>query len=284
MDVFSYVQEIGKQFYIYGWRDLVEILFFTLLLYSISQWLKKDTQKNLLWYFYCYVSLLIACHSAELYTLSSLLFYSSPLVGMLFILFHQRTLQTNFITLKNIRPAHTITTSWPSELVKAVLIALNKNKNNVCVVERGDSLNDLVFASPLVQAPVNHELIALLIESAVYNNKSMWWVNRQGILVSFNAFWREHTQDQWLSEDVKQAHQWKQEAVIFTTKTDCLVFKAEIATRLFEVVIDGKIIAGVTADELLALLYKTCFLTSSLEKEKLYVNSFKNSNQQQPVS
>ncbi len=284
MDLSSYLQEWGCYLHVYNYHDATEILFFSFFLYYISMWLKQDNQKNLLGSLYSYLLLIFSAHYFELYALSTLLLYTSPLIAMLFILFHQQTLQTNFITLKNIRPRHHIVADWPAELIKSLLITLNKNKSSTCIIERGDALIDLLQTTCSLNASINHELVSMLIESSLYEDKNMWWINRQGILISLNAIWREHHQEEWISEDVKQSHKWKQEALFFSSKTDCIILRATMATRLFDVVIAGKLAEGLTAHELLTFIYKSCFTAPTQFGETIYVPQNKIYNQQQPRS
>ena len=141
MNLYAFFQRIfftGGSFW--WWRDPLEILFFITIFYFFSLWLKKDRQKNLLFYFYCYCCVIIIAFYAQLPTLSTMLFLSAPVALMLFILVHQETLQKNFISLKNASAPKILPTDWLEELLRTCLVAINNNKEVLCVIEHRNNL------------------------------------------------------------------------------------------------------------------------------------------------
>jgi len=228
--------------YQFSWRDVVEILFLSFCVYYFSLWLKKDRQKNLLGYFYTYCLVTLCAHGLELTSISYFLVLCAPVAIVCLTLIHQKTLQKNFVTMRNMLPKQDEeNVGWLDVIFRTCLIALNNNKQIHCVIERADSLKEIVTTPLALHADVKKELLDILFESSSYDSSKMLWVNAQGKILGINASWDEELhEEEWTSPAAKQEHKWQQDALIFTAKTDALVFRVNPNKRSFDVVIQGK--------------------------------------------
>jgi len=242
-----------RELMIFGWRDAVEISALAYLFYKTSLWLKKDRQKNLIPSFYAYCSLHLFAYYTHLPTLSFVLLLTTPAVAMLFILVHQETLQRNFVSLKNTLPATPISTDWLEGLVRASLLAVTNNKTFLCVIEHNDTLSDFINCALPVNTQLNATLLEALVDSSSFDQKKMVWLNRQGKLLGLNATWKHNAED-WSNTTAKTLPSWKQDALLLTAKTDALVLHIAPEVRLFELVIQGKVIEQISTHHIITLI------------------------------
>lgn len=237
-----------------NWHDTIEILFFATLIYYFSQWLINDTQKNLLFYFYGYCITLITAFYGNIPTIATLLFIGSPVALIIFIILHQKTLQRNFITLKNILPSISQKEDWVESLIRCSLIAMNNNKEFLCVIERKDSLLDLINTAFFIDTPLNKGLLNLLLENNSIDTDKLVWITQTGSLRAINAQWK-------LNEDnllcIKNRFpSWKQEAAFISSKTDAIILKATPKNRLFDVIVQEKQFEQISTAMVIKLIKK----------------------------
>jgi hypothetical protein len=84
------------------WQDVIEIMCFSTAAYYILRWLRSDQQKNLVFNFYGYCALFFGTHYAGLHTLSSVLLYGAPILGIFYFLAHQTTLQKTLSVMQKL--------------------------------------------------------------------------------------------------------------------------------------------------------------------------------------
>lgn len=248
-----------------SWRDIAEILFFSGVIYTFLHWLNQDKQKSLVFWMYGYVALIFGSHFAQLTTMNLVLCLSCPVVLMLFILIHEQTLQKNFITLKNISPKPDKQYHWLEELMQACLHAINKNREVTCIIERSDSLELFMSAPSAFNATISKKIIELLISTVPENKPLTLWVNHAGNLITINPIWHVNLDETWVSPDIQALHKHKQDGLFISKKSDALVFMLSPATRLFDILIEGKTIDQVTAGNAFKILKKY----SSIKEPKL---------------
>lgn len=239
------------------WHDLIEIAFFSTVIYYFSLWLIGDKQKELLFYFYGYCAATIAAFTFNLPAIASLLFIGSPVITVIFIMLHQETLQRNFITLKNIIPAQKMhTENWIELLIRSCVMAMNNNKELLCVVEQKDSLSHLLRSSFYIDAPLHKGLLDILIESETFESKKIIWIGQNGVLRAINAEWIIPNTDPLIAYDHNEISSWKQEAGLISHKTDALIFKTCPDSRLFDVIVQEKHIEQLNTSMMIKLMKK----------------------------
>lgn len=233
--------------YFFSWQDSLEVIFFASLFYYIALWLKRDKKNNLLIYFYSYCLLSFIAHILQLTTVTYCLFLFSPVVLMFFGLIHQETLQRNFIAFKNTVPMQVPEHNWLACLFRSCLVALNNNKELLCLIEHHDTLQPFATASFAIDAQVQESLLDLILESPFYEPSKMLWITSSGRIVGFNTQWQQH-QTMPLS--------WKDEAVLYTTKTDVLIIHLDPKQSTFTLAAHGKLFQQLNAHHAFQMIKK----------------------------
>lgn len=246
------------------YRDVIEIIFFSTICYYIQLWLKKDTERNLLFAFYLYCASFFVAHYAHLPVIRHILFLASPVIAILFIILHQETLQKNFVKLAKGKLPLNETSHWIDELIKCCLTALNRHKEIILIIERNDPLKSIIHAPYFIYAELKKDVFDILLEKHIAHNDYMIWINQQGKLVAISATWRTQLDEAWMSNETKIMNTWKQQALFITAKTDTLLFKVNPLTRSFDLIMQGKITEGVRAEQLSAFMKKNLLSPKNL--------------------
>lgn len=237
------------------WRNALEICVFSFLFYRFSLYLRQDRTKNLLPYFYGYCAIAIASYFFQLSTLSYALFLFGPAAVCLFILFHQETLQRNFIALKQLAPQSPAFIDSIETLMRCMLIALNKKQEVSVLIEYHDSMDEFVVCDSSINSALNYDLLLLLLESPSFDSKKMLWVTQTGIIRGFNASWQEMISNKssigaTQLPSARDLHAW------YSSKTDCLIFELDPAMRTFTVTAHGNTKPNLTSQQVLQMIKK----------------------------
>lgn len=247
---------LTNKFSVIPWQDYGEVLIFSSLIYSFLSWLKKDIQKNLTYPFYVYCILFCGSYYVQLSTVHAILLSGAPLALMLFIVLHQETLQRNFVMFKRAQKPQEFSSHWIDELMRGSLTALNNNKELVIVVERNDNLKNILYAPCLFYADLKKDIFDILIEKHICTNDYLVWVTQEGKLVAINAAWRINLDEEWITQEAQALHKWKQDAIFVSSKTDAIIFKVNVLSRTFNLVMQGKIAEEISSEQLLAILQR----------------------------
>ena len=169
---------------------------------------------------------------------------------------HQETLQKNFVNLTKGAPGVLGESHWVDELIKCCLMALNRHREIVLVIERNDQLKSLIHAPYFIYAELKKDVFDILLEKHIADKDYMMWINQQGKLVAINCSWRTHLDETWISKDAQNMHQWMQSALFITSRTDALMLKVNPLTRSFDLVMGGKILEGMNAEQTSSFMKK----------------------------
>lgn len=259
------------------YRDIIEVLFFSATIYYIQLWLRKDQQRNLILWFYVYCALFCGSYYADLPVLRFILFVFAPAIAMLFIILHQETLQKNFITLSNPAVPLKEQQDWVDELIMCALMALNRHKDIIIVLERNDPLKSLIHAPYFIYAELKKDVFEILLEKQMAGNDYMIWISQQGKIVSINSSWKTQLDIEWISQEVEHMHVWKQQALFVTRKTDAVAVKINPISRTFDVVSKGGIIEGMSAETVTNYLKK--HLIAEVRKETAVISAHQHHSQ-----
>lgn len=251
-----------------GWRDMFEILIFSTIFYQITLWLKKDTTRNLLPYFYGTLACGFLAHVLNLPTISYFLFLFAPSLAALFILVHQETLQRNVVSLKNITAARQGSINWLETLIRSCLVVMNEGKEFFCIIENSDNIAPFLQCPIAIDASINQSLLSLLFGSPLFNEKKMVWINRAGSLQGINVAWRATFNTLAPSTLTIPLETWKDEAQLYTSKTDCIVLYLDPTTRLFTLVVQGNVSEKIGTHTILSYLQKYLPNTVAPSKNK----------------
>lgn len=235
-------------------KDIMEILFLSGSIYYFSLWLKKDKEKNLILPFYAYWTLFFISYYADIKIITASLIIFAPVALIMFILLHQETLQKNFIMLKKVKSPKSENNNWQEELIQSCLYALNKNKELVFLIEKDDNLETLTQTQFKFFADFKKDLFELILEKQICSTNYMIWLNKSGKLVAINTTWNINHDIEWVDQEAKNISQWKQDAILITSKTDAIVFKVSPIIRSFDIVIAGKIAENLSPEQLFKIL------------------------------
>ncbi len=249
----SFLNLFHNFFTIFTWRDGIELICFSAAIYYCSLWLQQDRQKNLLGYFYSYVLILFFAYNLPLESLYHVLILFSPMLCMALMLIHQKTLQKNFVGLRNVIPSHDANQEWLELIMQTALININHNKELFFVLEHTDSLQDLLVTPLPLHAEIKKGFLDLLVESNSFKQSTMIWLNSRGVLLGLNTEWKI-AKEFYLTETQSS---WKEEAIFFTAKTDALIIKTNPTQRSFDLSISGKLFENTSADKALFLIKKS---------------------------
>jgi len=271
-------------FNIYDIKDILEITLFSSVIYYFSIWLKQDSQKQLLMSFYGYCTLLTVCQFTHLYTAGTALLLFAPVALIIFVMLHQEILQKNFITLHNITPTDQVEQEWTEMLIRSCLIAISSEKPICCIIEKKQSLSDLLIAPYSINCKLSEGLLDLLINSNTFEPNKMIWLQDNGILCAINSTWKRNSIDTWLAREVKEQEPWLQDALFFTSKTDALCFKINEQTRTFTLVAQGKVLEKVSAHAALKTIKKYLGHFEVSKKGEIHATGHKVSSTQQSIT
>ncbi|MCA9770038.1 hypothetical protein KC460_01550 [Candidatus Dependentiae bacterium] len=250
--------------YFFGWRDTIEIIFFSSVFYGFSLWLKADRQKNLLGYFYLYCMCAFGAHYLQLTTISTFLLMTAPATIALFITLHQQVLQRNFITLKNIRPVMHNTGNWIETLIRGCLVAMNKNNDILCIIEHTDSLEDIIDIGVFLTTYIHEDILELFIESPGFDKDKFIVVTTSGQLRGINSEFCKIINKKWINEEIKKLPTWQQQGLGLTNTTDAIVLKSHATHHTFTIIVSSTIYTHVDARNTVKLL------TQYIRNKKIY--------------
>ncbi len=247
-----FYQEALAHFSLYTWQDGIELLIVTAIVYSFLKWLSKDPGKQPAVFFIGYAALNACTYYAGLSVVSTLMLIATPTILVLAIIMHQHTLQKNVIAHKHINPNNDHLYDWLDELMRALLSALNKQKEIICVIERSDCLKDFLTAGCSLNADLKKQVLEMFFDHL--DDTRMVWVHKSGKIVAINANLSISSDPEWMTNDVRQMQSWKQDALFITNKTDAIILSTSSHTRNFECIIDGKDIKDLTASHAITFL------------------------------
>ena len=282
--------QLFSYFYFFGWHDIVEIFFFSMLSYYFFLWLKADTQKNLFPLFFYYWILAIGASFFELHTLYLFLVCGAPVIALLFITIHQSTLQRNYVTLMNITPGQEpLPQQWLDIAFRAFLYGINKGKDIRCLIEQRNSIRSLVDIPITVTSALQLDLLIMLIDTPTFDDSAYIMVTHTGKLMGVNAKIQPVAQNtDFITEPPLTQPAWEQESSVLTAKTDALVLYGSAHTRTFTLVTQGKTVHNLDAKNALNIIKKYIVLhehTGVVEKKDVYgTERIKKESTQQFVS
>ncbi len=247
MDIYTFMR---WQMRLLTWQDCAEIFFFSCMFYSLTHWLKKDSDKNLLPYFYGYCALAFASYTLQLPTVTYCAFLFSPVVIMLFILFHQETLQRNMIALKNIQLNAPVQHDWLEIIIRHMLKLLNEKKSLLLLLENSDALSNYLISAYPLHAHITDGICNLLFEKELYDPISMLWIRTDGTIRGINCVWKAS----WHPSQYKDPNAWIDDAVAYTTKTDATIVQLLPESHTCTVAINGTIHEQISMDHLAQLI------------------------------
>lgn len=266
------------------WRSALEICIFSVLFYKTSLFLKRDRSKNLLPYFYGYCSIAALAYFIQLTTLSYFMIIFAPAAVCLFVLFHQETLQRNFVALKKMVQPQAPFADSLELLMRCMLIAMNRKQEVTVLIEHTDNVDEFVECAFKINSPLNYELLQLLLESPSIDAKKMLWITHTGTIRGINAAWHDAITAR-SALGATQLLTARELAEWYTGKTDCVVIELDPVARNFAVSAHGSTKAQLTSHHVLQIVKRHSMNTNNpikLEREIHAKNKTTHSEQRTP--
>lgn len=260
----NYLTSVMNYCGIYAWQDVLEILFFSCVVYAVQVWLSHDTHKPLLGYWYGYCSLWILSYCLQLATLTCAMSMALPVLLIMFVLVHQRTLQKNYVALHSQSLLQTTQDGWLDQLLKTALVLMNMNKPFWCIIEHTESLETMVHTDVPLDAAVTNPMLMLLLEHTSLTAEKCLWITTKGNIRGIHAAWNGAA-DVAFVDTTKVP--WQQDASFFTGLTDALMLYVDAASRSCTLVVSGAILEHLTVQEV-ALYIKKHQSRLVMEKKK----------------
>ena len=269
--VIQFIQFLSEMTSLFSWRDGIEIIFFSVLCYSTAYWFKQDQQKNLLGYFILYVFTIFTAYILNLSTITLFLYFYSPVIMMIFLMLHQKTLQKNLLSLARKSPI-TIENNWINDLIQIKLRALNNMQELICIIEQSDSIIDFLENPLPLNLFLTYDHALLLVESNLIKQNTMILISKTGIIKGINCRIKPEIIKETLNISEKQKDNNNNNnnnfillAKAITAINDTIIIMNSPATRKFSVICNGKLINQLSADSIQALLHR-CII----EKKQVY--------------
>jgi hypothetical protein len=247
------------------WHDIFEICLYSVGIYYFSRWLSRDTQKNLVAPFYAYCVMMCLSYTLGFSSVHVVLLMATPIFFMLFILFHQTTLQKNFITMKKIIPTTAVIPhDWIDGLMRGSLHAVNTSKKLLVLIEDQDDIAQLVTSPMLLYAPLAKDVLEFLIDSPHYQDNKLVVIDTNGYVRAVNAQWQDRERTAIMHGD----DEWHAYWIEFTQKTDALFLYILPEQRLFTLYVQGKMLESLSAASVITVLKNFTISSSKSRKQE----------------
>ncbi len=251
------IQALYQEYMLLTWRDYSEIIFFSIATYTFTMWLASDKKKNLLLPFYGYCITLFSSFMLNISGITTFLLWYTPAIGATFIILHQTTLQRNFITT-SLQPSTTplANTSWIEEIIRASLLAINKHKDIIFIIERSHLIHDYMTTRYTLNAECSALLLDTLLEQTPSLQPLHFWIKSSGILVAHNVHWNLHESLILQESSPEKYPEWLAHALCVTAKSDVIVLAATHMQRNFTLIMSGKQITHLSPTHTTTLLHQ----------------------------
>lgn len=210
------------QFAITSIKDIIEIIFFIVLIYSFVHLTERELNKTFSYFSYYFLSLFLLCIWFNLPSILSFLIFYMPALIIIYIVCRQDTLQRNSLRLIKPKKSSMPEFSWVDDLIKACLQVQTRKKTVMVIIEHSHSLVSFIKTSYMLNASISPELITLVCESLYYEHDKFLWINSQGTLKACNAHLESAIHPDWISEELVDNFQLAH-LIALTKKTDALV-------------------------------------------------------------
>lgn len=251
-------------FLFFGWRDIIEIIFFCSLFYGFAKWLITDTQKNLLLLFYGYWLVAFSAYFLQLHAITFSLFAFAPAACILFIVLHQKTLQKNFITYKT-KADVSANDHWLDTIIRVCLQTANKNKQLFFIIERQTSLTDFLKVPFTVHCTINNALLSMLIDAPSFDQNKFILINHEGSLLGINVSNKTFFDNEWVDKALHNHETYNDHSFLLTHQTDALIIGVISGLKPFTIIFEGTFYEQLPTETATLLLKR--FLYNSNQKD-----------------
>ncbi|HVX01413.1 MAG TPA: hypothetical protein VHA52_13400 [Candidatus Babeliaceae bacterium] len=250
------IQKIG----VYSFLDVFELIFTIGAIYQVTKWLVQ-INSTVLGHTQLYCLLIVLSYYANLYILFTLLASLAPCYLFLLFITNKKILQKNFVVCQKQGYINKENIIWPEELLRALVKALPNYKEILCVIERNQSIEQFLTLTYQLYAPVQATLVELLLANNKQNIGTLL-VSSQGIIKSTQFQIANIIDSIWL-DPIALAPSWQQHALTLTRETDSIVLHISAETHLCTVIMEEKIVHGISILQAIAWLKQAMLIKNS---------------------
>jgi len=193
-------------------------------------------------------------YTAQLSSITFFLTFFAPVILVCFIIMHETTLQKNYVMLRNTITPKKEARDWIEHLVRICLQSMNENKSLTCLIEQSDSLQSVLTTAIHLEVDLHTGILEMLIKSPTFSPEKTILINKHGSLIGINAQWKHSAEQAFIDENIKKFDCFKQDALLYTAKTDALFFRSDPVTHTFDIIAGGTLFESVNAHGLLTSL------------------------------
>lgn len=238
----SYLSFLG----IFRFVDLLEIALITGIIYRFCCWLKRDRNNFLLGYFYIACALFLFAFTLNLHAILEFYRTTWPILVLLFIVVHQKSLQQNYVAARTIEPVKTLAdTQWIHLMMRAAFKALQRKKNIIFIIQGKQHLEEFITKTLVMHSPITQQTLDMIIESTIIDDHTIMLLNQAGTLIAFNGQWLT-TDTLTITHETNTLTTQQKQALMWTSKTDALVFFAEQESKRITILAQGTIVNDLT--------------------------------------
>jgi len=119
--------------------------------------------------------------------------------------------------------------------------------------------------------------------SQAFEQEKFIWLRYDGSIVSININLTQHQDDIWKEEKIQLMPQWKQDALLISTKTDAFIIATDMAGSSFTIITNGTVLSEISAENVLKIIKKHMNVVIK-SKGTQYYECKKSHEKQQPHS
>lgn len=267
---------------IHSWQDGIEILFFAMIIYGISTWLKQDYSNKLLPSFYGYLTLFCSSYFFELQILQTTLLFSAPIIATLSIIYHQKQLQKNFILARKqpMEPKKVAAPNWIQACIRSCLVIAHQKKEITCIIEGRDNIRSMIESPFLLDIHLQKDLLNLLLLSDSFQPSKPILLKRTGKIVSVNCSWSDNLMNDSLFSTSSTQPAWQKYGALITEKSDALLFHINSEPSKNGICYQGEVIQKMTSEQLLQFIKRV--MHKENKKSVSYKKGVQNENERHP--
>lgn len=233
--------------------DWVEIIAISYLVYRFSSLLNSCHDASLLTVFYLYCGVISIAFIAQLHILVIALLASSPVMITLAIIFHQRTLQKNYILFKSPSSVNSTDHDWVSVLISFFITRMHNKQPVYCLIEHSDILEALIAPAVRLNAPLSKQILEVINESSRYDDHHHLWITSNGTIKAINSTLHRLSEPTTTHEQIHESD-WHMYAFELSAVSDALIIRGDASSGTFEVIARQKCYRKLSSVELHAFI------------------------------
>lgn len=216
---------------IFKWQDLFALALIIYTIYKFLKFLSSHNTLHLLGYCYALFSTIVLTDIFNCPAVSLFLIQSCPIIIVILILMHQKSLQKNWLGVGKAKKNNT-SYNWLDTIAKDLIWAKTKNINPIIIIEQEEDLTILFDDFVNVETEYNEQLFRCLISNNNIENKDQIILINQNKIKLCNC---KFNKKNILAEENKDFL-----ATHITSLTSSIIIFSEKNTHKITIMQDGK--------------------------------------------